>query len=65
MDKLLSTEEVAELLGVKVCTIYAMTSERRIPFIRVGGRKLGFRPAAIERWLREQERQPVNTTRPS
>ncbi len=64
MEKLLNSQEVADVLGVQVCTIYEMTSQRRIPHIKIGGgRKLGFRPKAIEKWLKAQEQQPVGLTR--
>ena len=47
---LLSTEEVAAWLRVKPCTIRKWTCYNRIPFVKIG-RKVGFRPANIERWI--------------
>ncbi len=59
LPKLLSAHEVAVLLGVHKVTIYDWVSQRRIPFVKVGGRTM-FDPREIERWLegstvREQE----------
>lgn len=48
--ELLTVEEVAELLRVTPKGIYAMTSGRRIPFVRVSNR-VRFRRDEIERWL--------------
>jgi excisionase family DNA binding protein len=49
MTKLLTANEVAELLGVKLPTIRALTQRRRIPFVRIAGmRAVRFRPADIQ-----------------
>lgn len=56
MEKLLSVDEVAEILGVPKATIYRWryigTGPRGIPV----GRYVRFRPAEVERWLSEVER---------
>lgn len=59
LAKLLNAHEVATLLGLHKVTIYDWVSQRRIPFVKVGGRTM-FDPREIERWLegstvREQE----------
>lgn len=36
MEKLLTLQETAEVLGVKVPTLYNWVSERRITFVKVG-----------------------------
>jgi excisionase family DNA binding protein len=58
MEKLLSPREAAELLGVKICTIYRWSYRREIPSQKVG-RLLKFSPSALQRWLKDQERKPL------
>lgn len=48
--KLLSLGEVAALLGKSASTIYAMTSEKRIPY-RKRGNKLYFFEDEVMRWI--------------
>jgi excisionase family DNA binding protein len=50
MDHLLTPEQIAELLGVKVSTIYQWTHQEYIPHIKLG-RFVRFRQAEIEKWL--------------
>jgi excisionase family DNA binding protein len=60
-DALLDVEQVAALLGVSTRTIKRLTVAGKrggIPFVRIG-RQLRFRPLAIERWLRESEKNAV------
>lgn len=49
---LLSLEEVAALLGKSASTIYAMTSEKRIPYHKRGN-KLYFFEDEIIRWIEQ------------
>jgi excisionase family DNA binding protein len=50
MDRLLTPEQMAEKLGVKLCTIYQWTHEGYIPHLKLG-RLVRFREADINRWL--------------
>lgn len=52
MDRsdLLTVEEVAGLLRLTTKGVYAMTSARRIPFVRVSNR-IRFRRDEVEGWL--------------
>lgn len=47
---LLSTDEVAAWLRVQSSTIRKWTCYNRIPYVKIG-RKVGFRPTDIERWV--------------
>jgi excisionase family DNA binding protein len=47
---LLSADEVAEWLGVKVGTIRKWTCYDKIPVTRIG-RRVGYKPYDIERWV--------------
>lgn len=53
-SELLTTEELAEYLNVKVSYIYQLTHVKRIPFIKMGA-KLRFRRDDIDKWLKSQE----------
>ncbi len=58
MEKLLSPQEAADLLGVKICTVYTWAYRRQIPSQKVG-RLLKFSPSALQGWLKGQERKPL------
>jgi excisionase family DNA binding protein len=49
-SELLTVEEVAELLRLTSKGVYAMTSARRIPFVRVSNR-IRFRRDEVDGWL--------------
>lgn len=57
MEKYLTIEEVCDILQVKKHYIYGLTSQKRIPFIKIG-RFLRFRREEIEEWLKEHARKP-------
>ena len=54
--KLLTIQEVCELLKVSRSYIYWLTHQKKIPFIKMHGH-LRFRSSAIDDWLREREVQ--------
>lgn len=56
MEKLLTIEELAEYLGVRVQTIYKWTHQEYIPFTKVG-KLLRFREGDITRWLEKHTKQ--------
>lgn len=58
VEKLLSPQEAASLLGIKLCTVYTWAYRRQIPSQKVG-RLLKFSPSSLEKWLKEQERKPL------
>jgi excisionase family DNA binding protein len=60
MEKLLSPEDVCELLGVEKSTLYSWTSRELIPFIKVNG-LLRFRESEILKWLKLKERGIIIT----
>jgi excisionase family DNA binding protein len=57
MEKLLDPEAAAKILGIKTITVYKWVSERKLPFIKVGG-ALRFRPSALASWLEAREHLP-------
>ena len=54
IDRLLTVQEVCELLQVKRTYIYWLTYQRKIPHIKIQG-ILRFRQSAIDEWLDSQE----------
>jgi len=54
MEKLLTPDEVCSLLGIEKSTLYAWTSRRRIPFLKING-LLRFREKDLEQWLRKKK----------
>ena len=62
MEKLLTPENVCEMLGIKKCTLYAWVSRKKIGYLKVNG-ILRFSEKEIERWLKSKEiRDNINDT---
>ncbi len=62
--RLLSADEVAEVLGVRPRTISSWVTKNRIPYIKLGeGRKslVKFNPKRLNQWLEEQSNEPKQT----
>ena len=55
-DALLTGKEVCELLKIKRSYLYWLTSNSKIPHIKLHGH-LRFRKSAIREWIRSQERE--------
>ena len=53
MIRLLSIEETAECLGVKVATLYTWTSQRKVPFIKVG-KLVKFDERDLNKWIEQR-----------
>lgn len=49
----LTTEEVAEYLGLSKDFVYTLCREKRLPHARIGGRLI-FKRAAIDKYIDEQ-----------
>ena len=56
MDKLLTADQVAELLGMKTDWVWAQARAGQIPHVRLG-RYRRFRESAVEAWLQDLEAQ--------
>jgi excisionase family DNA binding protein len=52
--RLMTVDEVAELLTNSACTIYRMVRRNEIPHLMIGG-SLRFDPSAFEAWLIKKE----------
>lgn len=51
--ELLTIEEVAELTGFSVGTLYDWVSEARIPVLRFSARCIRFRRSDLDAWLEQ------------
>ncbi len=61
IDRLLTAQEVSELLSVKKSYVYWLTHSKKIPHIKIEG-LLRFRRSHIEDWLAKMEvRNNVST----
>ena len=58
-EHFLSAAEAADLLNLKLSTVYALTSERRIPHYKRRGR-LHFRRSELVDWLMEGRRPVID-----
>lgn len=59
-DRLLTLQELCELLNVTKAYVYRLTSGKKIPHIKLMGH-LRFRRREIEDWLAEQEVRIADT----
>jgi excisionase family DNA binding protein len=50
-DVMMTYEQAAELLGLKVATLYAMVSQRRVPHVRMGNRLVRFSRNELLAWM--------------
>jgi excisionase family DNA binding protein len=53
----MTTQQAADFIGIRLSTLYAWTSEGRIPFYRMSARRLRFDRAELEAWI-QQRRVP-------
>jgi excisionase family DNA binding protein len=54
LAKLLSADQVAELLDIDVQTLYRWTKSKRIGFIRAG-RHIKFHPDHVTDWMNQRQ----------
>ena len=62
MDKLLTSDEVADLLRIEQQTLQVWCSERRFPFIKMSRRDYRFRSADVQAWLDDHYVPAVSQT---
>ena len=58
----LTIDQAAQYTGFAKSTLYHMVSDRRIPFIKKGGR-LRFDKEKLDAWMAEGTNEPLNLTR--
>jgi len=57
MSEYLTIDELCDILQVKKHYVYALTSQRKIPFLKLG-RFLRFEKDKIKEWLKEKANEP-------
>lgn len=61
--EILNEREVADWLGLSEPTLFRHRRDGTGPrFIRLSARRVAYRRSAIEEWLKERERQILNST---
>lgn len=58
--RLLDIKDVAIYTGLSVHTLYAMVSQRRIPFVKLG-RLTKFDREMLDKWIKQQTVLPMPT----
>lgn len=61
VDKLLTADDVADLMRVTRAWVYAETRRNALPHLRLG-RYVRYRRSAIDAWMRTVERGPGSPT---
>ena len=61
--RLLNIREVADYTGLSPHTLYKMASERRIPYVKLGG-ALRFNPDQLDEWIAKNTVMPMPENRP-
>lgn len=62
-EKLLTVQEVAEILRVQPSTIYKWASAEKIPCTRLGRKTLLFRHEDVSAWIAAQTRKSQSASR--
>jgi len=57
-DRLLSADEVAELLGMSAYWVREQSRKRKIPFVALGPKVRKYRRSSLQAWLAESEERP-------
>lgn len=62
-NELLSVEQAATYLGVRVGTIYSWAYQRKLPYYKVG-RLLKFKQSELETWITEKKVNSIHYESP-
>ena len=60
MSNLLTIKEASAKLNLKVSTLYKMTCQKRIPYVKISS-KLLFDEKSLDRWIEEHSIAPITT----
>ena len=52
-QKLLTVQEVSEILDLKPARIYELTRQRKIPFVQIGERQYRYSEPALMSWIEQ------------
>ena len=53
MEKLLTSRQMADILGIKLYTLYKWTSKKMIPFLKIGY-NVRFDEDVVKKWIRDK-----------
>ena len=56
MEKLLTPEQLSELLQIKISTVYKWAHYGYVPMVKIGP-LIRFKESKVEEWLRKRERK--------
>lgn len=59
MDDLLTYAQAANLLNLKLGTLYALVAQNRVPHVRLGRRLVRFSRSELTAWLRRHAVTPA------
>lgn len=60
MSNLLTIQEVSRKLNLRVSTLYKMTCQKRIPYVKITS-KILFDEESLNEWIRKHSIEPVST----
>ncbi len=60
METLLDKQAAADFLGISRRHVDYLVTKRRIPFVRVGGRTIRFRPEDLRTWVEDNRSEVIN-----
>ncbi len=60
MDELLNVRDVANILGLKVSTIYKLSMSKKLPIVKING-SLRFRQDQIQAFIEKHSASPIET----
>ncbi len=55
---LLTIQQAAKYTGLSTHTLYKMVSQRRVPFVKLGG-ALRFDPNKLDQWIKQNTVMPM------
>jgi excisionase family DNA binding protein len=58
MEDLLTYDQAARSLNIKLGTLYALVAQNRVPHVRLGRRLVRFSRSDLEGWLRQHRVEP-------
>jgi len=56
--RILNIKDAAAYTGLAVDTLYKMVSQRRIPYVKLGG-ALRFKPEHLDQWIKQNTVMPM------
>ena len=60
MGDLLTYEEAANVLNLKIGTLYALVAQGRVPHVRLGRRLVRFSRVELDAWVRQHRIEPAS-----